>query len=287
MPKVSIIIPTFNRAAYLKKAIESIFLQDYTDYEIIVTDNSSTDNTEEVIKSFHDDRIVYQRNDENVGITNNHNIALKLCKGEYIHIFSDDDIMLQGCIRKKVAVLDSFPTVGVVHSDIKIIGSDDEVISETHWAQLAWKHWSDVHKADKLFKGKKYHRLLYKIHNLIGLPSAMIRRSVIDKIGYFDPSFVYILDWDFWLRLTLFYDVYYIKDKLILFRSHQLSTTSKVSSLLFTERRKMKAKLIQSFPNDAFMKDYKYIEFLQKAMYYSDYSIYRIFKIILKKILYI
>ena len=75
MPKVSIIIPTCNRAAYLKLAIESILEQGYQDFEIIVTDNASTDNTEVVVSDFKNEKIRYFKNEENIGVVKNHNLA--------------------------------------------------------------------------------------------------------------------------------------------------------------------------------------------------------------------
>ncbi|HAK80314.1 MAG TPA: glycosyl transferase, partial [Runella sp.] len=145
MKKVSVIVPTFNRATYLKVAIESILKQKYKNLEIIITDNASTDNTIEIVEAFNDERIIYYRNPENIGIARNHNKALELCTGEYIQLFSDDDIMLPGCIQKKVDIFNRFQSVGLVHSDINIINSSGVITSESHWAKKAWKKWSNLH----------------------------------------------------------------------------------------------------------------------------------------------
>ena len=90
---VSIFIPTFNRSKLLKNSLKSALNQDYSNLEIIVSDNASTDNTEELIRSFKEPNIFYSRNSRNIGLINNWQKALELCNGEYFLALSDDDIL--------------------------------------------------------------------------------------------------------------------------------------------------------------------------------------------------
>lgn len=121
MPKVTVAIPTYNRAHYLKEAIESVLNQTYTDYELLVVDNASTDNTEEVVKSFNDKRIKYIKNETNIGMVNNWNKCIDLAQGEYLIIFHDDDIMKPELLEKEVEILEKDNNTVLVAANIDLI----------------------------------------------------------------------------------------------------------------------------------------------------------------------
>ena len=112
--KVSVIIPTYNRAEFLRSAIESALNQTYTDLEIIVSDDKSTDHTREVVKSFKDNRIKYILNEGNKGPSATRNTAILASKGEYIAFLDDDDEWLPDKLQSQVEVLDK--------SQVKICG---------------------------------------------------------------------------------------------------------------------------------------------------------------------
>lgn len=229
MPKVSILMPTFNRSSFLKEAIESVLLQNISEFEIIVADNASTDNTKQIVALFDDKRIVYFRNENNIGVVNNYNKALKLSKGEYIYIFSDDDVMLPNNILKKMNVLDSYSNVGLVHSNIRMINEVGEVISDNHWAGSYYDKWKEDHDSSVLFDGKEYFKILYEHWNIISMPSVMIRKSIINATGEFNSNTHYFCDWDLWMRISLFSDVYYLSDKLLDYRIHSSNVIRELS----------------------------------------------------------
>lgn len=285
MPKVSIIVPTYNRADYLKKSLESILKQEYTDFEIIVSDNLSTDNTAEVVRAIGDPRIYYHCNDSNIGMARNYNMALDLARGEYIQFFSDDDIMLPGCLTNNVKILDTYLSVGLVHSDILTIDSNDKVISNVHWATLAWKRWYRIHDKSKVFDKRQYHAYLFNIHNIICMPTVMIRKSVLTYTGLVDPNLKFIIDWDLWLKITLFSDVYYINKKLVSYRVHDKSTTNETGFLMQEELKYVKKNISTRFQEKIICKSSRYKSFLQTHFFYADYSYIRISKIIIKRLL--
>ncbi|TGD82995.1 glycosyltransferase [Hymenobacter wooponensis] len=230
MPKVSIIIPTYNRAAFLKEAVESILSQDFQDFNIVITDNASSDNTKETVLGFKSDKIIYHRNDENLGVVNNHNKALELADGEYIAIFSDDDLMFKGSLAKRVAVLDNNKSVVLVHSNIKIIDENNKIVDESHWGKSYSKNWDKFHKKDTLIKGDVYFKILYYEWNVISMPAVMLRSSVIKKSGVFDINTKYFCDWDMWLRVCLYGDVYYLNDFLVNYRVHNTNTIKEINT---------------------------------------------------------
>ena len=218
IPLVSICVPTKDRPAYLKQAIESILAQDFDDMEIIISDNASKRQTFDIVSDFNDKRIKYSRNSKDLGLTNNLNRCIAMANGKYICIFHDDDIMLKGNISKKVEMLENNPNIALVHSDIKRIDENSNVIG---------KHWASTQTIKKTTSAKELFEILLTDKNPICAPSAMVRRKAYDKVGFFDKELDYTCDWNMWMRLAAFYDVGYIDKPLILYRCHKEMATEK------------------------------------------------------------
>ncbi len=127
-PRVSIGLPVYNGAAYLAGAIESILSQTYRDFELIISDNDSSDATREICLDFasRDSRIAYHRQDHNVGQGPNHNYCVKRASGEYFRWASHDDLVAPEYLAKCVAALDADPDAVLCHSVTKIIGRERE-----------------------------------------------------------------------------------------------------------------------------------------------------------------
>jgi glycosyltransferase involved in cell wall biosynthesis len=119
-PKVSIGLPVFNGERYLTEAIDSILSQTFTDFEIIISDNASTDRTEEICREYadRDSRIRYHRNATNIGGSRNENLTIQLARGEYFHIGADDDLLAPELLAKCVEVLDNDPSLVLCYSNI-------------------------------------------------------------------------------------------------------------------------------------------------------------------------
>lgn len=111
-PKFSIIISTYNRAKILSKALESISAQPFEDFEIIISDDASTDNTKEVVDNFNDIRITYMRNQENSGLSVTRNAALRKARGEYV-VMMDDDSVLSNNFLPELSKLVTKEKIGV------------------------------------------------------------------------------------------------------------------------------------------------------------------------------
>jgi glycosyltransferase involved in cell wall biosynthesis len=116
IPRVSIGFPVYNGENYIRSAIESILQQDYTDFELIISDNASTDATEEICREFaaKDARIRYDRNATNIGASKNHKRVFELSAGEFFKWAAHDDVHLQGFLRRCVEVLDQAPSTVVL-----------------------------------------------------------------------------------------------------------------------------------------------------------------------------
>jgi len=120
--KVSVLFPVFNtKEEYLRAAIESILSQTFSDFEFLILNDASTNNAEEVIKSYTDPRIKYFKNEKNPGISETRNKLLDLATGEYLAIMDHDDISLPNRLQKQIDYLNNNPEVGVVSSHIGYI----------------------------------------------------------------------------------------------------------------------------------------------------------------------
>jgi glycosyltransferase involved in cell wall biosynthesis len=129
--KVSIAIPTYNRAGrFLVPALECALRQDWPNLEIIVSDNCSTDNTAEVVKSYSDPRIQYIRQDSNIGPNNNFNFCVSVASGDYFLLYHDDDVIDADFVSKCMAAADGSLDYGVIRTGTRLIDADGKVIRE-------------------------------------------------------------------------------------------------------------------------------------------------------------
>ncbi len=131
-PLVSVCVPTYNKARYLRKSLDSIINQTYGNLEIIVSDNPSTDNTEEMVKSFTDERMKYYRNPTNIGCYNNYNRCLKVATGEFVAFYHSDDIYELSIVEKEVESLQNHTDVAAVFTPDTLLNENDKVIAKTN-----------------------------------------------------------------------------------------------------------------------------------------------------------
>lgn len=128
--RVSLALPVFNGERYLEQAIESLLTQTFTDFELIICDNASTDGTEAICRRYAalDDRIHYHRNDENLGAARNYNLGFHLSSGEYFRWAAHDDICAPECLERCVAVLDAQPPVVLCYTKTQVIDEEGRVV---------------------------------------------------------------------------------------------------------------------------------------------------------------
>ena len=199
MPKISVIMPVYNtKEEYLREAIESFLNQTFTDFEFIIVNDGSTNNAEEVIRSYQDERIKYLKQ-ENQGISKSRNNAYKYATGEYIAIFDSDDISLPQRFEKQVKFLDENENVGVLAT----------------WGEK----FPEKVPMNNFPERPNYMDLLD--YCCLLHPSVMIRKSVMDKhnISY-DESLTSAVDYDLWRQLITCTDFYTLQETLVKYRWH-------------------------------------------------------------------
>jgi glycosyltransferase involved in cell wall biosynthesis len=210
MPKVSVIIPTYNRARLIAEAIRSVLDQTYQDFEIIVIDDGSTDNTREVVGSFKDPRIkyIYQ---ENRGVCIARNNGIKNSNGDYIIFLDSDDMLLKNAITIEASILDSFPNVALSYGQLFAIDEKERVIVLS----------KPKHRRPGVYQGTKEILNFLRYSNNIGTSITMVRRSSIIDVGLFDPAFSSgSEDFELWVRIAKKYAVSYIAEPVGKYRVH-------------------------------------------------------------------
>lgn len=201
-PTVSVIIPTYNRANLIGKPIRSILSQSYQNFEIIVVDDCSTDDTEQAISSFNDPRIRYLRHQNNSGAAVARNTGIDNSTGDYIAFLDSDDEWLPEKLAKQ---LNLFQQCG---SDVGFIYTGLAAVDESNQVKRV---------ISSSYRGNLSDRLLYS--NFIGTPSTvMVKRNYLQQVKGFDPDMPsFIEDWDLWLRLAKYCEFEVIPEVLILY----------------------------------------------------------------------
>jgi glycosyltransferase involved in cell wall biosynthesis len=203
------------------KAIDSILAQTFQDFELIIVDNYSGDNTESAVKSYDDERLKYLKNQNNGFIGINRNYGIEKSRGEYIAFLDDDDLWLPEKLEKQVALLDSNRELGFVYADSYLIDNNDQPGEHTYF-----------HKR-KPVRGMAIHELLQK--NPVPMLTVIIRKEVLNKVGVFNPAYKIALDYDLWLRIAERYPIDFIEQPLAKYRFHSESGYRQNTALAYRE----------------------------------------------------
>jgi len=211
-PLISVCIPVYNAERFIAATIESVLLQTLTDFELIIVDDHSSDRSLEIISSYKDDRLRVIVNDRNLGAEGNWNHCLTESKGRYVKLLPQDDILAPTCLAQQVAVLDQ--------DDDKRIALVfcARTIIDAKGGKLMSRGYLGGRKG--AIRGRQLiRRCLCFGSNLIGEPgSVLFRREFAVDAGFFDASAPYVIDLDYWFRLLLRGDGYYLPEKLAAFR---------------------------------------------------------------------
>jgi glycosyltransferase involved in cell wall biosynthesis len=205
-PLVSICIPTYNRADMVGKAIASALGQTYSNIEVIVVDNASTDNTEAIVAAFSDNRLRYIRNSVNLGLFGNFNRCIEISGGKYIHILHSDDFIDPEFTRTCVRFLEEHPTIAMTFTSTRIFYKD------------VLQSKCVLFPTDMILKAPEGFRCILLRRPLVSCPSVMIRKTVYDEIGGFSLEFPYSADLYQWLKISLMFDIAYVRDAFLNYR---------------------------------------------------------------------
>jgi glycosyltransferase involved in cell wall biosynthesis len=214
MPTVSVCIPAFNAEGFTARTIQSVLDQTFTDYELVIVDDASTDGTLREIEAFQDPRIRLYVNDENLGHSGNWNRTLNLSRAPLVKFLNCDDILYPDCLEAMVDVLDRNPSVGFVFSRRDIVLTDPADPGAT---RLKAKHDRGDTRLGELAEVNSGRAVFARwmnggfAGNWIGEPSnVMMRRDCLRRVGTFSFHLRQRADMDLWVRAMYFYDVGFV-----------------------------------------------------------------------------
>lgn len=217
-PLVSICIPTYNRASMVSDAIRSALNQTYSPIEVLVVDNASTDTIEEVVRSFHDPRLKFVKNDKNLGLFGNFNRCIELAQGKYIHILHSDDWIDSDFTETCTRFLESNPDVVMTFTSLILHTPENQKL-------LIVSDKTEIYPPPSGFR-----QILLR-QSFIGCPSVMVRREIYDTLGRFSLEYPYSADYYQWLKISRQFSIAYIRDASLHYRQGDHSESYR---LLFT-----------------------------------------------------
>ncbi len=219
MPEVSICLPVYNGANYLAQAIDSVLAQTYSDFELLIANDRSTDETEQIIASYadKDNRIKHWINERNLKLFGNYNECIRRATGKYIKPFAHDDLLRPDAIERMVAVLEKEHDVSLVTSARAWIDAEGQVLEAK--SQRAAKVMQPFAQDTRISAAEAITKTLKEAVNWLGEPVSQMFRREHAGTGY-DPAFKQIGDLEYSYRLLQHGDYYFIADQLCKFRHH-------------------------------------------------------------------
>lgn len=208
MKKISVVLPVYNGEKYLRESIQSVINQTYSNWELIIVDDASTDSSPDIIREFAktDNRIRFITNPTNQKLPESLNIGFRQASGEYLTWTSDDNLYAGDAFKIMAEALDEEPEYGMVFCDMSYIDENGDITG------------------DNSVRGKKDTTKLY-LRDCIGA-CFMYRHSIIEAIGEYDPDMFLVEDYDYWVRLSFKFKIKHMDCKPYFYRFHTGTLTA-------------------------------------------------------------
>lgn len=216
-PKVSVVVPAYNALAFLPQALESALAQTFTDFEIFVVDDGSSDQTRLWLSELADPRVRHL-SQANSGQSGARNTGIVNTTGEYVAFLDADDLWAPDKLAKQITYLDANPDVGLVHTSIELIRHDGKRLDKSIIAHGQGDLWREL--------------IAYNPYFLILCGSTpMIRRVCFETVGMFDLALRTHEDWEMWTRIARHYPFATLHEPLVLYRQHDASVSRKYADM--------------------------------------------------------
>lgn len=225
-PLISVIMSIYNDGEYVSESIKSILSQSHQDFEFIIVNDGSTDNSEDIINSFRDKRIRYLKNPENIGLARSLNLALANSEGKYVARMDADDISVPERLANQLDFMEQYPEVGIVGSWVQQFGQAENTVRYST---------SDFDIRIRMLSDSPFAH-----------PSVMIRREVLGKHQLqYDPNFRTAQDYDLWSRMARYTNMAILPKVLLHSRVHENQVTSRKKADQAANRAKVAKSLFQ------------------------------------------
>ncbi len=233
MPRVSVIIPNYNHCVYLGRRIESVLKQTFRDFEIILLDDHSTDDSVSLIKSYEGHSKISKiiLNETNGGSTfKQWNKGIKEAKGEYIWIAESDDYADETFLETLIKLAEAYPSAGIAYCESWAIDEKETLLTKVSNYEVDPKRW----KSDFFNSGRDECARYMVLHNTIPNASAVLfKKEVYQKAGPADESMRLAGDWLQWVKMLLISDVVFVAQPLNYYRTHTSTVRSMAAKLIY------------------------------------------------------
>ncbi|PKM51931.1 MAG: glycosyl transferase [Firmicutes bacterium HGW-Firmicutes-7] len=210
-PKISVVIPSFNHEKYIAQAIESVLFQTFGDFELLIGDDCSKDQSREIINNYKDSRIKTYFLEEHLGAVEILEFLIRQSKGDAIALLNSDDYWLQGKLEKQYEIIQTHPELGACFTWADIIDENNTKSNDLLFADLL--------KHKNRSQGKWLQRFFYKA-NCLCHPSILINKKVYNELGYYKHYLRQLPDLDMWVRLIKKYPIHMLEETLVIHRRH-------------------------------------------------------------------
>ena len=276
---ISVIIPSYNHEKYIKKCIDSVINQTYKDWELIIIDDGSKDNSNEIISQYNDIRITHIQQ-ENAGAHNAINKGLSLAKGNYLTILNSDDEFLPKRFEECIKFFEINKNIDFISTWINIVDEKSKILG----VKEAWKNmlpW-EIKSPEKTFLATNDYSLNTLMTNFVSTTSNMIfKRKIYDEIGGM-RNLRFAHDWDFLLRVCEKYNCFNLEIPLMNYRIHGTNTISsnrkwmlfEVCWIIASNIDRLSNKLLPSFSHESLVKNS--IELLESINFQGNDKVFRL-----------
>lgn len=231
MVLVSVLLPVYNGELFLESSIRSVLNQTFTDFELVIINDGSSDQSENIISSFNDTRIVYKRNRQNLGLIATLNYGLTLCRGKYILRMDADDIMYPNRIFEQFKFMEQNPDIVASGTSIKRFGAKTGIYHPPV---------SDSNIREILFLGSP-----------IPHPTAIIRKCIIDRFELqYNSNYLHVEDYKFWYDLSKYGRLANMRKCLLLYRVSASQISTKYFGIQIEHKNKVRREIFSDYLKD-------------------------------------
>lgn len=227
-PLVSVVTPTYNCAAFIRETVDSVLAQTYDNWEHIIVDDGSSDNTPEIMEAYGDEPRIRYVIQPRTGQSYTRNHAIRLAQGEFICFLDADDVWLPDKLEKSLAAFEKNPQADILYGDY---------INIDEWGRETSRHNM------KRYSGNILKPLLRD--NCVSFNTTMVRRKCLDEMGGQNESYNLAPDWDMWLRFATRYTFYYLPEYLTCYRTRRNQISSDKEARLEANQRILRNFLAQ------------------------------------------
>lgn len=262
LPKISVILPVYNGAKYLQQSIDSVLRQSMTEFEFLIVDDCSKDNSYDILQSIKDARVTVFRNEQNKGLFFNLNFLIAKSGTPLIKLWSQDDVMESDALAEIVKFHEKNNNLGFSYTAVSYIDKNGQVINKER----------EVDNTPEIINSNLHASICFETGSIAGnIANVTLTREGINKVGLFDENMRMSGDFDMWVRLAQYFDTGFLNKPLIALRDHeeQLSRQVKYNIEFIREDVQVYKKLLSYLPAHDYQEGKKIFRNKRLVYYYT------------------